>query len=1789
MHSVPLAATSSPDALAAGPMARAIAAFDWSLTPLGPAAGWPASLQCAVRLMLGSRYPMFVWWGPRFVQIYNDAYAPLLGRRHPGALGRPAPEVWADVWDVVGPQAESVLREGRSTWNDRVLLVMQRRGYTEEAYFTFSYGPAFDDAGRVGGVFATVTEDTERVLGERRLRSLRDLSDAALDARSVDEACQRVVRALSPFAHDLPFLLIYLADAGAGRLRRAALAGIDPGSPFAPEQVDPASDAPWPFADAAREPALLDGLAARMRPIHAGAWPEPVDAALVLPLPAAAGPAGFVVAGLNQRRALDDAYRDYLALVAQRIAGVVAEARAFEDERRQAEALAEIDRAKTAFFTNVSHEFRTPLALMLGPLADLAERDVDPEARAALLDTARRNAGRLLKLVNTLLDFARVEGGRADARFEPTDLARLCAELASNFRAACERAGLQLVVDCPPLPEPVWVDRELWEKVVLNLLSNAFKFTHAGSITVRLRALEGRAELAVADTGTGIAADDLPRLFNRFQRLEATRGRSFEGSGIGLALAAELVKLHGGTIRVDSEPGRGSTFTVSLPLGQAHLPADRLRPAAPGGAAMQAGPYVEEALRWLPPQGDAAAEAPGAPAADAPTVLVADDNRDLREYLEHLLGSAGWRVTSVADGAAALRAVREHRPDLVLADVMMPTLDGFGLLAALRADDATRSLPVILLSARAGEEARIEGLAAGADDYLVKPFAAAELRARVAAHLAAARVRAEAEARVRASEQQLRLALEAARAGAWSFDPVANAHEWSPELYQLLGVDPADPDKVASALARIAPDEREALRRDIQAQLDAGGRLDVEFRIEHPEHGTRWLELRGHRADARLHGIALDVTERHRDRQRTRQSDELLRETLLAARAGAWAYEEASGTTWWSAETYRLLGVDPAVQASSAAGMLNIHPEDAPTLMARREEQLARDGRVDLEYRLLRPDGSVRWLQSRGRRLSGGRVLGITIDISARKQAEQRERDREAALHLALEAAQAGTWDWNPATGVTRFSPEACRMFGIDPEAGDVLAASRERIHPDDRESTPRRIAEQLAADGEIDVEYRILHPVDGLRWVHGRGRAAGDGRVLGVLIDVTERKRTELALRDEREYLRAVVDQSLAGIAQVDLEGVVRQVNARFAELLGRRPEELAGVMHILDVTHPDDRPRNEVLLRRLMSGAIPSFSLDKRYLRPDGTPVWVSKQARLLHDAEGRRTGLMVMAFDIDERKRAERAAAEARDALTRQVADLTLLHEQAMRTSRSRDIKVVLDQVLAAALKLTGKSMGSVMLVDTQHDQLELVATIGFDRRYRRLVGRLARGAGGCGQAWATRKRIVVEDARVDPLFEGRRDAVEAGGYRAAHCTPLIGRDGAVLGVMSLFDEAPGVPDERETRLADMMARQAAAAVEMLALLRALEEADRRKDEFLATLAHELRNPLAPIRNALHLLGATDAAQARERLHEILDRQVNHMVRLVDDLMEASRISRGAIELRREPLDLRAVLAGAVEASRPLIDQARHTLALALPEAPLPVDGDAVRLTQVFANLLNNAARYTDPGGRIELVARPEDGSALVTVRDSGIGIAAAHLPRLFEMFGQLDRSTERAKGGLGIGLALVRRLVQMHGGSVEAASEGPGCGAKFSVRLPLAADAPVGAGDAATAPGQGAPLGRRVLVVDDNRDAADSLALLLEHLGAEVQVAHDGAAALAAFERRPADAALLDLGMPGMDGLEVARRLRALPGGERVRLIALTGWGQAADRARTHEAGFDEHLVKPVDIDALQALLATGERR
>lgn len=738
-----------------GEMARLIESFDWSRSPLGPMTEWPQSLRTALNICLRSRFQLAIYWGPQLVFLYNDAEREVIGALHPSALGKPAREVLVNMWETVGPMLYRVFESGEATWSVDRPLMIDRYGLLEEGFFTWSYSPIPDDSGKVGGVLLVTEETTQRVLAERRLRTLREMAAGTFHVRSTEQACGAAMDILGHDSADIPFALLYLLDEKR-MVRLSSSIGLG-GTPLKQ----------FPFEQVARqrEAFRIDDTACFFRAEVAHQLPK---SALILPVVESGldDLAGFLVAGISDHRRLDSAYRNFFDLVANQIGTTIASARAREQERIRIDAIAELDRAKTTFFTNVSHEFRTPLTLILGVIEDLlAKREMRDSMREELA-LVRRNSTRLLKLVNTLLAFSAVEAGRVRAHYVPTDLAAFTAELASGFRSTMEKAGLAFRVELQPLPEPVYVDPEMWEKIVLNLLSNAFKFTCEGEVSVTLRCLENViAQLVVKDTGIGIQPDELPRIFERFHRAQRAQGRTNEGTGIGLALVQELVKLHGGSIRAESPPGEGTTFAVSIPLGKKHLPPDRVREQyTPPHAGLAAAGYAEEAERWLPSTDTVGLprqieEVASAPAVDRPHILVADDNPDMAHYLHSLLDGR-YEVETVADGEQALAAIRRRKPTLVLADVMMPKLDGFGLLQNLRADSDTQSIPVIIVSARAGESEVVEGMEHGADDYLVKPFSSRELLARIHAHVELARIRREAAER----ERELRAEADSQRA-----------------------------------------------------------------------------------------------------------------------------------------------------------------------------------------------------------------------------------------------------------------------------------------------------------------------------------------------------------------------------------------------------------------------------------------------------------------------------------------------------------------------------------------------------------------------------------------------------------------------------------------------------------------------------------------------------------------------------------------------------------------------------------------------------------------------------------------------------------------------------------------------------------------------------------------------------------------------------------------------------------------------------------------------------------------
>ena len=899
----------SPETLFAsgGELGALMQKIDWPATPLGPIDAWPQSLITCVRIILTSRQPMFIWWGDELINLYNDPYRSILGGKHPAALGMPARKVWSEIWDQVAPRAESALRNNEGTYDESLLLIMERNGYKEETYYTFSYSPVPNDDGQNQGIICANTENTAQIMGERRVALLRELASVTGNARSSAEACRLGAAGLGSNPKDICFALIYTENKTRDLLELCGRLRVEPGHQAAPSTLRTDENTLWPIHSAMQthEVQIVRDLGSHLPPLSGGFWNDAPQTAAVVPLIAAGGTgkSGVLIVGLNPFCLADDNYIGFLKLVAGQISASIANAEAYEQERRRAEALAELDRAKTTFFSNVSHEFRTPLTLMLGPLEDLLGnplKNIGP-GESEQLELVHRNSLRLLRMVNTLLDFSRIEADRIQANYSPVDLAARTEELASLFRAAMERAGLEYIVKCESLPEDVFIDLEMWEKIVLNLLSNAFKFTLEGKVEVTLRAKNGFAELCVVDTGAGIPEHELPRIFERFHRIEGSEGRTHEGTGIGLALVDELVRLHGGTVNVKSSLGKGTTFQVFIPFGSDHLPPERIsRTEYKIQDTMGAAPFVQEALRWLPdapPQDLPVFDGPekqellsleshtDSGEQVKPRIVLADDNRDMREYVQRLL-SREYDVSAVCDGAQALAEVLSDPPDLVLTDVMMPKLDGFALLNKLRENAATATIPVIVLSARAGEEAQSEGLEAGADDYLVKPFTARELLARVNAHVSMYRLRTvlmkeEHELRKRAEEAELRYRtmLESISEGFVFIDrdwKVRYANErWSE--YAAIPL----PDAIGHSLWELFPG---LAKSDFGIAYKQVMETGVSQRAEHfyPQLG-RWFQVSIFAARNGISIFALDVTDQHRQRERLMLTEKLAATGRLAA------------------------------------------------------------------------------------------------------------------------------------------------------------------------------------------------------------------------------------------------------------------------------------------------------------------------------------------------------------------------------------------------------------------------------------------------------------------------------------------------------------------------------------------------------------------------------------------------------------------------------------------------------------------------------------------------------------------------------------------------------------------------------------------------------------------------------------------------------------------------------------------------------------------------------------------
>jgi PAS domain S-box-containing protein len=1179
---------------------------------MGPISAWPQSLKTAVRILITSRYSMWMGWGPDLIFLYNDAYAQqTLGKKHPWALGKPAREVWAEIWADLDSRVRTVMETGEATWDEGLLLFLERSGYPEETYHTFSYSPLTDDDGKISGLFCVVMEETERVIGERQLGLLRHLAAGLSSKNTEEDVCKAIPASLKTNPQDLPVTLVYLFENGETRARLACETGIERSHPAAPARIEiDAADAVWPIRDLLKTkgPVFVENLTELFGSMPTGAWDQPPTRAILVPITGQGQdrPAGVFITAVNPYRQLNAGYSGFIYLVAGQIAAGIANARAYEGERQRAEVLAALDRAKTTFFSNVSHEFRTPLTLMLGPTED-ALANPEKALRGRELETVHRNELRLLKLVNTLLDFSRLEAGRVTASYQPTDLCAYTLELASIFRSAIEKAGLNYVVECKTLPQPVYIDREMWEKIVLNLISNALKSTFHGSIELELVNKADHIEFEVRDTGTGIPEHELPHLFERFRRVEHARRRTHEGSGIGLALVHELLAMHGGKITVQSHVGKGTTFTISLPYGSRHLPRERVRPEAEQivpGTARKA--FVQEALSWLPghPVDDTgsredleAADALSAPlliTSSKPRVLLVDDNRDMREYVRRLLNSR-FEVTTAENGRQALEKVNQQIPALVLSDVMMPEMDGLQLLAALRENPATSSVPVVLLSARAGEESLIEGMLSGADDYVVKPFTARELLARVEAHIKIASFRREAletekrlQSELRASErEQLRLLAVMDQ----STDFIGLADMEGRVLYvnksarAMMGLGEKQDVRQLRIKDFFFPEDVPFLEDVVISTVLREGRWQGEVNFRHfktgasisvdyhvfPVNDPQTGEMVG------LATVTRDMRERKEAEAALRASESRYRLLAELSPQALWTTNK-EGQVLYANRRFLDYAGKQSLPRDPQEYLNLFHEEDRERALAAWMHSVTTGEDFAIDVRLVRAaDGAARWWHLRALPLrdeAGAieRWLGVADDVHEGRMAEQAVRIERARLVEMFRQA--------PAFMAMLRGPE--HIFERTNRQYQELIGNRDVVGKPMRQALPE--AEEQGFITLLDRVYETGEPFVATGRSLSVARIPGqpleehyldfvyqpmcetDGTISGVLVlgvDVTERKRTEAALL-QSEKLAAVgrLSASIAHEINNPLEAVTNLLYLINEEK--DLPEQARGFTHL-------------------------------------------------------------------------------------------------------------------------------------------------------------------------------------------------------------------------------------------------------------------------------------------------------------------------------------------------------------------------------------------------------------------------------------------------------------------------------------------------------------------------------------------------------------------------------------------------------------------------------------------------
>ncbi len=1725
-----------------GAMGKLIREMDWSKTPLGPIESWPQSLRTTVSLCLASNFPISIAWGPHRTQIYNDGYWPICGAKHPHSMGQDFRECWFSAWPAIGEAFEHA-SAGETTFLVNERMFLDRNGYLEETFFTFSFSPIRDETGGVGGLFHPVTEMTDQTLAERRLKVLSDLADRTTDAKTVEEACRLITESLAEHELDLPFALLYLFDADGKRATLASSAGIQPETAISPDSVDLSQETPtsWPLADVASagRPEEVNDLEGRFGSFSCGPYPEPPKTAYALPivLPGLELTFGALVAGVSSRRALDDAYRTFYRMLSDRVSNALANARAYEEERKRAEALAEIDRAKTVFFSNVSHEFRTPLTLMLGPLEDtLAEGELPPQARGRS-EVARRNS---LRRFREMIDALPAAIYTTDAEGRLTHFNPAAVELSGRTpRLGTDQWCVSWKLYYPdgaPMPHD-----ECPMAVALK----------------EGRIVQGQEVIGERPDGTRVWFEPYPT------PLRDAEDRIVGGINMLLDITERKRREHVTALLgaiVDSSDDAIVSKDLNGVITSWNKSAERMF-------------------------GYTAQEMIGQPCA----VMIPEDRSHEESQINEKLRRG--------EGVEHFKTVRVRK-------------------------DGSRLDVSLTISPVRDTEGRIVGASKIARDITERKRAEDKL--------------AEALRRLHAHVDNSPLA-------AVEFDSEWRVITWSGGAERMFGWSAAEilgkRIKDLRWVYKADADGVDALCADMLTGL--GLRYDYvnrNYRKDGSVIECEWYNSVLRDANGKMVSCSsqvLDITERKRAEEALREREQRYRALTELSPQHVFVTRPDGYITYVNQYGQEFTGRTLAEMQGDGWAEC-IHPEHRERVFNIWQTAIREVSEYSVEFPFLYHDGTYRRLYARALpvRDDAGAVaywIGTAVDVEDLKRAEDELRKSEERFRAIVSQATAGIVQTDLTGRFTFANHRYCEIVGYS-EAELQSLRMHDITHPDDLPSNAEQFRRLAEGGPDFVVEKRYVRKDGGEVWVNNSVSAVRDaaGRVrslVAVTLDVTERRRAEEALAEALALNRTITDNTQSCLWMMDTRGRGTFANPASERISGFKPEELIGqALHEkVHHTHPDGTPfpieecplDNALPLQEAVVGYEDVFVHKDGHFYPvrcAGRPIIVN----------GEPVGTVIEVQDITEERRAAAERERLLEEERRHARNLQRLNAASVAINAATSVEEVVRLVNEEARQLTGARMAIVNLVhDGDWNRSRTAPSLSAEYAAWGDYDAQAPGEGIYNLIAREKRTMRMTQAELESHPAWRCFSAEAGNHpplRGWMATPLLDGGGEFIGVVQLSDKWGGAGEftEADEALLWQLAQVASVALENQRLYEqeqeareAAEQATRAKDEFLAVVSHELRSPLNSILGWNRLLRSQRGDDPQiARVTETVERSGKAQLRLIEDLLDTARIISGKMKLETQPVELVAVITSALDVVRPAA--ASKGIAIVLNfnaeagQTSYQITGDPDRLQQIVWNLVSNAIKFTPEGGRVWVELRRGGPGVQIIVRDTGQGISPDLLPYIFDRFKQGDSSVSRRFGGLGLGLSLVKHLVELHGGSVTVESQGEGQGATFTVSLPVRAVIGDGAREGrregqsavdrrASRGLQTARLeGVRALVVEDEAGARELITLTLEQYGALITNVDSAAAALAALEsgledgtaRAPFDVLITDIGMPGADGYELIRRVRA-HADERVshiRAVALTAYARTEDRLRALRAGFHMHVPKPVDEAELTTVIA-----